>query len=288
MRVITGRSAIVKSTIVIAAVGVFVAYFIFGDGEKVGASASGPSPSHTGAPAEDNCTACHTSYPVDSGDGSVSITGVPINYTPGQQVPITVKTAQSDATIYGFQLTAINASGQTVGTFTLPSQNPSTMQLVDNIIGGQIRVYVEHTVDGLFTNNVFGSNSWTFTWTAPNPSAGTVFFYAAGNAANSDGTPTGDYIYTTTATTTPLTSVSISGKVTSPDNRPLRNTKIILTDQGGSFLMSTVTSAVGLYSFEGIPPGQYTLKAVSKLYRFTPKPLNLTTDLTNVDFVGQE
>lgn len=287
MKIINGRSAIVKSAIVLAAVGVFGAFFIFGGGEKVDASASGPSPSHTGAPAEDNCTACHTSFPVDSGDGSVSISGVPIHYTPGQQVLITVKTAQDSATLYGFQLTAINASGQTVGTFTLPSQNPPTMQLVDNIVNAQLRVYVEHTVDGLFTDNVFGSNSWTFTWTASNPSAGTVFFYAAGNAANNDGTPTGDYIYTMTATTTPLTTVTISGKVTSPDNRSLRNTKITLTGPN-NFSMTTTTSAFGLYSFDGVPTGQYTLRAISKLYRFDPKPLNLTTNLTNVDFVGHE
>ena len=50
--------------------------------EKASASAFGPSASHTNAPGEDNCTACHISFPVNSGTGSVSIAGLPANYLP--------------------------------------------------------------------------------------------------------------------------------------------------------------------------------------------------------------
>src|SRR5262245_21160540 len=70
------------------------------------ASSSGPSPSHTDAPGEDNCTACHVSFPVNSGTGSVSIVGIPHDYIPGHQYSVSVTTSQSDATIYGFQMTA--------------------------------------------------------------------------------------------------------------------------------------------------------------------------------------
>ena len=55
-------------------------------------------PSHTGAPGEANCTACHTSFPVNSGTGGVTITGLPANYRPGQVVPITVTVSQDGNT----------------------------------------------------------------------------------------------------------------------------------------------------------------------------------------------
>jgi len=287
MRIITGRTAILKSAIILVAVFCFGFLAFLGTANNAAASASGPSPSHTNAPLEDNCTACHTTFPVNSGGGSVQISGVPVNYFSGQQLPITVTTSDADAVIYGFQLTALDSNGLTVGTFTLPTQNPPTMQAVDNIVGGNTRLYVEHTVDGLFTNGLFGSNSWTFTWTAPLASAGPVIFYAAGNAANSDGTPTGDHIYTTSAPSSPATAASISGKVLSPDLRGVRGAKVTLT--GANFAVSTLTNSLGNYSFSGIPVGQdYVLRAFSKNYRFSQQNLTLNNNLANMDFFGQE
>jgi hypothetical protein len=164
--------------------------------EKTRASAFGPSASHTDAPGEDNCTACHSDFVVNSGSGSISITGVPANYRPNQQFQITVRTSEVGATVYGFQLTAIDTEGKTIGTFTLPSQTPERMQLLNGIVGGKVRQYVEHTVDGIIPAQ-FDFNTWTFTWTAPPTRVGKVSFYASGNAANSDGNTSGDRIYTT-------------------------------------------------------------------------------------------
>jgi hypothetical protein len=164
--------------------------------EKVSASASGPSPSFTDAPNESNCTTCHTSFPLNSGTGNVSISGLPVNYLPNQKIPLTVTTSQSDAVIYGFQLTAVDSQGKRVGTFTLPTQSPQQLQTVTGIVNGNQRTYVEHTNSGVIPTQ-FGSKSWTFTWNAPAQRVGKVSFHAAGNAANSDGGPAGDYIYTT-------------------------------------------------------------------------------------------
>jgi hypothetical protein len=164
---------------------------------KVSASAFGPTPSQTGAPGEANCTSCHTDFPVNSGMGSVTISNLPANYAPNQQINITVTTSQADAVVYGFELTAIDSLGRKAGTFTLPAQMPAQTQLVEGIVDGNQRTYVEHTVEGILPT-AFGSKSWTFTWRAPNPGVGTVRFYVAGNAANSDGGPGGDHIYTST------------------------------------------------------------------------------------------
>ncbi len=175
--------------------------------ETVSASASGPSASHTNAPGENNCTSCHSSNPVNSGDGSVKISDLPANYLPNQQIPITVTTAQNGAVVFGFQLTAVDGQGKKVGTFSLPTQSPAQMQLVNGLVSGNQRTYVEHTIDGI-TPTVFDTKSWTFTWTAPAQRAGKVSIYAAGNAANSDGTTNGDYIYTTNKSI--LTGTAIS------------------------------------------------------------------------------
>ncbi len=43
---------------------------------------SGPADGKTGAPGEGLCTECHTSFPVNSGDGSLQIVGLPTPYSP--------------------------------------------------------------------------------------------------------------------------------------------------------------------------------------------------------------
>ena len=174
---------------------------------KVSASVFGPSSSHTNAPGEANCTACHSDFVVNSGTGSTVITGVPANYLPNQQVQITVTTSQTDAVIYGFQMTAVDSLGRGIGTYTLPPQNPVQIQAVNGIVDGNVRTYIQHTSDGVIPTQ-FGSKSWTFTWNAPAQRVGKVSFYAAGNASNSDGNTSGDFIYTNAKSTLSGSAIS--------------------------------------------------------------------------------
>jgi len=251
------------------------------------ASASGPSPSYTNAPAEGNCTACHIGSELNSGGGSVTISGLPESYLPGQQISITVTTAQDDAVVYGFQLTAIDEAGKTVGSFSLPAGSPPKTKVIQNIVGGNVRQYVEHTLDGL-VNNTFGSNSWTFTWTAPAEPAGSVFFYAAGNSANGDGSPAGDFIYSTLKTVSaaqPL--ISIDGRVLTAGGQGLRNAIVRL--EGPDGVITAPTSSLGYYSFADVPQGPtYLISVASRRYRFQSRELTPAGNLSNVDFTGLE
>ncbi len=212
MSVFSNKTVLIKLAVLVSAVllGIFGIGGYFADSREASAASTGPSASHTNAPGEDNCTACHTSFPVNSGSGNVAITGIPANYLPNQQIPITVTVSDPvpSAAIWGFQLTAIDALGKKIGTYTLPTQVPARSQTVNGIVGGNNRQYVEHTIDGLFTQGVFGSNSWTFTWKAPTQRVGKVSFYASGNAANGDGTNGGDYIYTTSRATLSGTAIA--------------------------------------------------------------------------------
>ena len=86
----------------------------------------------------------------------------------------------------------------------------------------------------------------------------------------------------------PASSVSVSGRITTPDGRGLRNAVVNLVDQSGVKRTAT-TSSFGLYSFDNITPGQaYTISITSRLYRFPTRTMTISADLTNVDFVGLE
>jgi hypothetical protein len=168
--------------------------------DKVKSFSSGPPVSVSGAPGEGNCTACHSDFTVNSGKGGVTITGLPATYSPNQEIQVTVTVTQNNTVGFGFQLTAVDAAGAAGGTFTVPVQNPAQMQIITGNVSGNIRSYVEHTKFGIGGG---GDRSWTFTWQAPNQDIGPISFYAAGNAVDSDGTSSGDFVYLTSTVIDP-------------------------------------------------------------------------------------
>jgi hypothetical protein len=164
-----------------------------GSGRTARAFSSGPPASHTAAPGEVSCTACHGSYPVNYGLGSVSLGGVPLHYTPDQQINLTITTAHPDGYLYGFQLTALDVNGSSAGTIVVTDADNT--QLVSGFVSmGGLRTYLEHTFDGAFPVE-FDRRVWSFAWKAPATNIGPVIFYIAGNGANGDHETTGDYIY---------------------------------------------------------------------------------------------
>ncbi|MEP7038830.1 MAG: choice-of-anchor V domain-containing protein [Acidobacteriota bacterium] len=209
MQIVSRKIVHIKLFIIVVAA--VIAFFcfqnFFGNYEKVSASASGPTPSHTDAPGETNCTECHRGPMVNSGSGSIKISGVPANYLPNQQISLTTTVSQASAVVFGFQLTAVDSQGKQVGTYILPTQSPQQLQIVDGFPNNTPRQYVEHTIDGIIPT-VFDTKSWTFIWKAPAERVGKVSFYMAGNAANGDGGTSGDFIYTTSKSTLTGTATS--------------------------------------------------------------------------------
>jgi len=144
----------------------------------------------TGAPGEQSCEICHTSFALNSGIGQVSI-GAPASYQPGETYQITVKSNSSDPTrlIWGFLLTALTPDNEPAGTL---QAGPST--LFETGVGNfPARQYIRFAQN--FAGAV-GGVSWTFNWTAPVTDQGTVTFYSSFLQGNFDGTDSGDFVYT--------------------------------------------------------------------------------------------
>ncbi len=203
------RFAYVKLGAISAAflIGVLGISGLLSTANRANATSSGPPPALSGAPGENSCTLCHTDLPVNSGSGVLTIEGVPANYMPGQQVEITVRLADGAAQNFGFQLTAVDATGTAAGTFALPVSDPMQLQVVNGNVGGNPRLYVQHTVAGTVPTSP-GLRVWTFYWTAPAQRVGKISFYAAGNGGNNDFSTGGDRIYTTSAATLSGSAIS--------------------------------------------------------------------------------
>jgi uncharacterized protein (TIGR03437 family) len=182
-----------KITILILLGAVFVVRTL--DGARVGANANRPPSRQTGAPGENNCTSCHDTAAVNSGGGTVTLTGLPASYAPSQAIPLTVQVAQTGLSRFGFQVTAIDSTGKQAGTIV--ATDTARTVLSTGTVGANLRQYIGQTSAG--TN----AGSWSFTWNAPATPVGTVTFYVAGLTANNDGDTPGDFTYTISRSITP-------------------------------------------------------------------------------------
>jgi hypothetical protein len=151
------------------------------------AFSSGPPNALTGAPGEGNCTQCHSSFPLNSGDGILNIElAGSSEFTPGETYEMTISLENAGQQRWGFELTDL-------GEGELAVLDSDLTQLSDS------GPYLKQTGSGTYNGTADGPVSWSFSWTAPNDAPDEITFYAAGNAADGSGTA-GDYIYTTSLT----------------------------------------------------------------------------------------
>ena len=61
------------------------------------ASSGGAPNGLTGAPGESTCTNCHSTFPLNSGAGSLALGGFPESYVAGQTYDLTVTVSDPDA-----------------------------------------------------------------------------------------------------------------------------------------------------------------------------------------------
>ena len=155
------------------------------------AFSSGPPDGHTNAPGEGNCTACHSTFPLNSGSGMLSVSGIDGSYVAGESYDLVIELQDPDASRWGFEFTVIDGNGDAIGSLASLDGNTQV-----STAGG--RDYAKHTTAGTQSGTT-GSASWTVRWTAPAEGSGEASIYVAGNAANGNGGSSGDHIYADSA-----------------------------------------------------------------------------------------
>lgn len=174
---------------------------VFGTGSlytnNLYAELAGPKAYTTGATGDDVCDSCHATFARNSGSAKFSIKA-PATGKHGKSVKVTVSFAQSVGKRNGFELTAVDANGNRVGTF---QKVGSTNQLIvpndsRGLLSQDAGKYIEHTMSGT------AKKSWSVKWKAPTGAKNPITFYAAGVDGNGDSTYDNDHVYTATANIT--------------------------------------------------------------------------------------
>jgi uncharacterized protein (TIGR03437 family) len=224
-----------------------------------------PSIGYTGAPADhngQNCTVCHSSFAVNSGPGSLTVSIT--NYNPGVQQMIHVTVTNPTATVWGFQMTIREVSDETreAGTFSTVTGEPMTVVCDDGsqfgsappCNGNNGRQFAEHlnaptTAEG-------AGYEWVVPWTPPETEVGRLHIYVSAVAGNGDGTPQGDSVYTYEGT---LPNVGACALSVAPNLRTVMNgasfqppfsSNSMITVFGTNFQVSGLQRTVGLGDLE--------------------------------------
>lgn len=82
--------------------------------------------------------------------------------------------------------------------------------------------------------------------------------------------------------------VEVSGRVTTPEERGVRNAIVRMTDSNNQ-TRTTRTSTFGYYVFTDVPVGgSFTMGVAAKRYQFPTQMVQVSGPLTDVDFVAEE
>src|SRR6266850_915978 len=151
-----------------------------------------------GAPTDRNglnglyCIACHRTNELSSPGGSVAVSGMPTAWMPGNVYKLRVMIVREGSSRWGFEMSAVDASGQQAGEFIAGSDERSQVVTADDVNGRRIQ-FITHTSLGTGPDRV---NFFDFSYRAPsNAGLGDIRFNLAGNAANGNLANTGDFIY---------------------------------------------------------------------------------------------
>jgi len=174
--------------------------------------AGGPPPGTSGAPGGTTCAqaGCHTGA-LNTANGNVRIefpNGT--TYTPGVRQRWTITITDVSASVFGFQATArleSNVSAAQAGSFANVSD--ATAVICDDdaprpAAGCPARAPIEY-IQQTRPNT---SRTFTVEWTPPATDAGNVRVFISANAANGNGTNSGDRIYTANYTLTPAAAAA--------------------------------------------------------------------------------
>lgn len=169
----------------------------------------GPAPRVTGGPGDNAlaCTQCHNTSALNSGPGSVKVilqSGA--LYIPGIKQRVTVQVSDPGQQRWGFELTArLNSDLQNGQAGDLIPVDNFTQVICEDAGPKPCASgvsFIQHTSAGTRNGTKEGA-TFQFDWVPPSTNVGPVTFFVAGNAANGNGAPTGDLIYTSSVQLNP-------------------------------------------------------------------------------------
>lgn len=170
---------------------------------SLAAYAGGPPANRNGLTGQ-FCTACHRTNPLNSGEGSVRIVGLPSAWAPGESYTLRVVVSHPTAIRWGFEFSATGANGDQAGEI-VPGADGRT-QVITEVVNTKTVQFIEHNTVG---STIGSPSTFQFTYRAPTDATfGSIRFNVAGNAANGNGANTGDFIYATELTLPVLTPSS--------------------------------------------------------------------------------
>ena len=85
---------------------------------------------------------CHGQFPANAGEGNVSITGLPAEWTPGATYPLQVSVAHPGDRQYGFQMTAVDSNGAQAGGFVIGGMETA---IRSGPVGGKTIEHIQHS-----------------------------------------------------------------------------------------------------------------------------------------------
>lgn len=185
------------------------------------AESARPSIGYTGAPTDhsgQNCSVCHTTYGAANSDATGSVTADITSYNPGVRQTIHLKVAHPQAQRWGFQITIRSVSDQTQSAGDY-SAGIAVQVVCDNgsRFGSDppcnaMREFAEHmnappTATG-------AGYEFDVVWSPPASEIGDLEVYISAVAADGDGTPAGDRVYTLTRIISSAGGCSITKKPT--------------------------------------------------------------------------
>ena len=184
--------------VIIISIGSFI--LLTSELENFGGSPGGKS----GSPGDEGktCTQCHGGNASEQEDWLTS--NIPASgYVPGETYTITATGTHTGVNRFGFEATAEDSDNNKTGTFIITN---STENKLTNSNSAVTQKSAGTTPDG-------DSKSWSFDWTAPDAGTGEVVLYAAFNAANGNGSTSGDVIYKTAMSASEDINISVASNL---------------------------------------------------------------------------
>jgi len=80
---------------------------------------------------------------------------------------------------------------------------------------------------------------------------------------------------------------TVSGRVTTTAGNGAAGIQMVLTDSSGN-VRTTLTTSFGYYSFGNVSTGSYTIEASSKRYTLDPRTIQVSDNLSDIDFTAQQ